>query len=749
MKKIILGALFAFIAFVACKKEADIPAIKFKFDVKLEQETLPEKGINESSLIKLLIKPNYKYSNYPLSYKVTSDKRGIIKKGDQVLIENEIYKADSTSIDLIYIGKEEGTHKVSINFFNDKGNSITKTVEIPYAKFDFSVSVIGVSETYQGENNDYKLMIVPQNPKENERYRIKFISYDVEDPNLEKSLVAFNGNKIEFNKEYEIQDISKEQIIRLNSFYSGNKTLTYKIVNSTFEKQEVINQSVNKATIVIKELNFNKLNTISSKEELQLKGIVVKTPLLSNNIQYKTWITPTPEIQTDGVESTNNVYQNYQLETGGIFDLKIKTIKSGQYTYNVQFKDEFGNETDIKAFDLNVSNKNFELEVTGGSDNIYQGDNISYNVAIKTAETNANEPYQIKLLSFDSSDLRLEKSKVYLDSNPININEWTSLSSRSFTLTTNAWNYGKKTFSFEVRNSSITKKYDVVQDVKKKEIYINSMEFNNDEWIIEEGKTVTPILKVIIGKNYNSEDIVSYKTWVTNRYDEENITNTKGSYNVVDVTNNTFTKPIEIKKVGEFEINLQLKNKYENESEIKKIKVYADKNIIEVSGNEEVTFNSICKIISVDCEKKQRREYDDPYHSYTEPNGTLEKYTGITQDIKVKLGGGHRLSKMIYYTKIKYDYNVRPYNAPEWQRIDEIDINDNKREIQIGNRERNVEDIFCAYIDHYSSETGEDKIVFITNKGFKFEKRFKFRRNKKGQIGKIYQDGEAWYTPKN
>lgn len=88
---------------------------------------------------------------------------------------------------------------------------------------------------------------------------------------------------------------------------------------------------------------------------MSLIGIVKKTPVTSNlSVSYKTWISSASNNNMTGIQNTNNIYIPYALTSTGSFNYNFNAVNPGTYTYNIQFKDEYGNESDVESFTVQV-----------------------------------------------------------------------------------------------------------------------------------------------------------------------------------------------------------------------------------------------------------------------------------------------------------------------------------------------------------------------------------------------------------
>ena len=580
MKKTIFLIAMALIAIITirCKEDAEIPALKFEINASTD-ETLTERGVNDNAVINFEFKADYDYATAPLSFKIDYDKQGVLKLGNEELTKDTTYNLEKPELSLSYVGKEEGKHTIKVYFFNDKGIHILKEIEIPYAKYNFAVAVTGDETVYQGEMKEYKLTITPENATVKDNYKIKFISYDENDPALQESYVALNGSKIEYNKAYEIADITKEQKINLKSFHSGAKKLIYIIINSSSEKQEKISQEVKAAEIVVKDLNFNKLTTNTLDDNLQLRGFVTKVPALSNKtIFYRTWIVDVPNEQKEGVENTDNTYKDFTLPNNNEFVINVKVKKYGTYKYMLQFKDEFGNETEPRSFEIKAIDKNFEVEqkVNTNLSNILQGQDVEVAVEIKEANVATNEEYQIQFLKFDSADDLLKKSKIIFNNERVRLNEWYTIKKGDINkIIFNSFNIGDKKIVYKIKNSIYSKEKELSINIKKTSISIKNLSLNTDKIYIDkefklEGK---------IEKTYSENKNIEYKTWLSagNNTKFKDLANTYKNYELLK--DNMFSLTFKAAEAGRYVLKIQAKDEYGNESEIKEFQ-------INVIGNE-------------------------------------------------------------------------------------------------------------------------------------------------------------------
>lgn len=451
MKKII-GILGLIMALTGCKKDAEQPSLDFNFSVDVSQENFSDKGVNESVNLFFDISADYDYEKVPLKYKIETTNANEISDGSKKILVGDSYTLTEPKLSLHYTGKEKGEHRMKVVFFNQKGKEISKELVLNYKEYGYKLEVLnGNTNPHQGENVDFDLKITPENTSTKDFYLI-FKSYDAQDPNLEKTLVALNGEKIVFDKEYKIENLSDIKL-RINSFNVGQKQLKYVIKNNTFEREETIVQNIQNNSIEIKSLTFSKLFTDNINETLSIKGFVKKTPTLNKKIWYKTWISDGTR-NLDGIENTQNKYQEFTLSDNEEFSINVNTSKTGVYVYKVQFKDEFENESPVTDFTITVKDKTFSIDQTNGNfSNIFQGQTASILFNIQEP-TGVDETYKIQFLEFDNNDIYLEKSTILFNGTKVSLKTEIDISKLSNnTIEVSSFHYGNKKLIYKVWNS--------------------------------------------------------------------------------------------------------------------------------------------------------------------------------------------------------------------------------------------------------------------------------------------------------
>lgn len=644
MKRIIF--LFVAIFIAACREDAEVPALKFDINASTDK-TLTERGLNDNAIIKFDFKTEYDYTAAPLSYKIDYDKQGILKLGDEELKKDTTYKLEKPELTLSYVGKEAGKHTIKVHFFNDKGINILKEIEIPYVKYNFTVAVLGDEAPYQGELKEYKLTITPENATVKDSYKIKFISYDENDPTLQKSYIALNGTKIEFNKVYDIE-ASKEQKISLKSFHSGAKNLIYTIINSSSEKQEKISQNVKASQIEVKNLSFNKLITNTLGDNLQLRGFINKTPALSKVIQYRTWIVEVPNEQKDGIENTDNTYKDFTLPGNNEFVLNVNVKKYGTYKYMLQFRDEFGTETEPISFEIKVIDKNFEVEqkVATNLENVIQGQDVEVSIEVKEADAASTEEYQIQFLRFDSADELLKKSKIIFNNERIRLNEWYTVKKNGINrVVFNSFNPGDKKILYKIKNTLYSKEKELPINIKKTAISLKNLALKANKIYIDEQFKIEGVVE----KTYSENKNIEYRTWLSAGNDNKfkDLSNTYRSYELFK--DNVFSLTFRATEVGRYILKVQVKDEYGNESEIKEFPINVIGNEFNVEQKIKTNVNNVTQgqNVELDFEVKENHNTNETYQIQFL---SLDPSDIYLQKTKIKFNGSNDIQLNKWYS---------------------------------------------------------------------------------------------------
>jgi len=315
-----------------------------------------EKAVGETNQVKFNIKPNYNFESIPTTFKFTTNLNGVLKLNGQILNPNQEYTFTNKDNIFEYTGNIAGDHVIKFSVKNSKGFSKDEEVSLKYGISEFTHTYTGgTADIYQSDETPYVMKIVPSSGQPTTGYEIKFNSYN--------GNIKLNGVAVQTGQYYPLPNINSFTVI-LATNQVGQVALDYDIKNATVTKNYNIQQTIIARKIVIESMNVNALNVIPNTQ-MSLVGVVKKTPVTTNNnVQYKTWISASSNNNINGIQNTNNAYIPFALGSNGSFSVNFNALEVGTYTYNIQFKDEFGNESDVKSFNISVD---AQLQFVGGA----------------------------------------------------------------------------------------------------------------------------------------------------------------------------------------------------------------------------------------------------------------------------------------------------------------------------------------------------------------------------------------------
>lgn len=349
----ILLSFFSVLSLNSCREDGEWGnenGGQFGFTIERDKDFI-EKGVGEENQLKFNIKPSYDFSSIKTIFKYTTDKNGTLSINGESLIANKEYEFKDQNNIFKYIGLEQGQHNLKISVKNEKGASKEEEFELKYAISDFTVNSSNpTTEIYQGRDAEYIVKITPSNPTNINGYKIKFDSYTT-NPN---SKIYFNNQTATIGTFYDINPSEIQNIhIRLNSLDAGTQKLSYTIKNTTVQKtgNEIIQDIKPRGLTIVSMAPSH--TTIGLNQQLSLNGVVTKTPFQDNTtVYYKTWISSN---SPNGITTTNNAWQLYSLGSNNTVNIPNMTTNAfGIHTLNIQFKDEFGNQSEVKTFDIVV-----------------------------------------------------------------------------------------------------------------------------------------------------------------------------------------------------------------------------------------------------------------------------------------------------------------------------------------------------------------------------------------------------------
>ncbi len=255
-----------------------------------------------------------------------------------------------------------------------------------------------------------------------------------------KGVFMLDNETLEVGKFYTLNQ--QKNTIKYIGLVQGRHHLTFHFENEHKEKsiKELDVDFIN-ASIILKDFSVDKTETSRINDNINIIGTVLKLPKHTKTIYYKTWSSS----PTGGLSTTNNNYIKYELSDDNQFKIGINTLKIGKYILKLQIKDEYGNESEVKEFQVNVSDKDYNIEERGDLTSIYQGQNSSLQIGV--FETNAtSETYQIRFTEFNG--------KIKFNGQTIVLGNWYKIDkNKLYATVVNSSVVGTTRLKYEIKNS--------------------------------------------------------------------------------------------------------------------------------------------------------------------------------------------------------------------------------------------------------------------------------------------------------
>ena len=369
MKKNILAKV-SFIAllvgigftFVYCSKDGNWDNYKRKnevydFCVLRLDSVFPEKAVGEVTTIRINLNTVYPFKKIPMNAKViyNSGKGRLKTKLGRIFEPNVDYIVNEPDNIFEYVGNDDGVHKFTIVFFNDKGVRKQEQISIDYATMSFTLNTpkkITNGEIYQGDECEYQFSITPRKDTDPiNNYKIRFNSFE--------GSVRFDNSSTQLNRWYDIADIFNFRI-ELTSDKSGSASLSYSIKNATSgDKNFIFEHKVKQREIAIGNVEVNNPVIVRGSTGNIILGTVKKEPKKTNKIFYRVRLKNQPtNYNPSGINvNKNNDFKESVLLNNNLWEypLEIKSDATlGKYKIGVMFKDEYDNETPEQDLEIEV-----------------------------------------------------------------------------------------------------------------------------------------------------------------------------------------------------------------------------------------------------------------------------------------------------------------------------------------------------------------------------------------------------------
>lgn len=300
---------------------------------------------------------------------------------------------------------------------------------------------------------------------------------------------------------------------------------------------------------------------------------------------------------------------------------------SGEHLLKITVTNSKG-ATQTEEFSLKYGVSEFTHTFTGGTADIWQGDETLYQMKVVVGQGQPTTGYQIKFNSY-SGTVKYNGVAVSLGQfYPIN-----NIDNFSVLLATNTAGQGKLTYT--IKNATVSKDYEIQQTIKPRQIVIESM---NVSAINVLPNTAMSLTGIITKSPASSNTAIKYKTWISSATNNNlsGIQTTNNAYtNYALGSNGSFSVNFNAVAIGNYTLNIQAQDEYGNESTVKTFDIVVE-DYVNFLGTQSAEL----------------------LLAYTSKALIVQK--GFNRNFEVKAGGSSTI------TNIKYqlDYDITAPNQP-------------------------------------------------------------------------------------
>lgn len=370
--------------------------------------------------------------------------------------------------------------------------------------------------------------------------------------------------------------------------------------------------------------------------------------------------------------------------------LKYTGNEAGTHKLKISVKNS-KEQSRTEEFEFKYAVSDFQVNLTGGTGEYYQGQEISYIGKITPAKNTDTKGYTIKFNVFDGTikynGVLAELGKEY----PINdIN--------NFSVSAITSKVGQQKLTYTIKNTTVSRDLELQINAKARQLVIESMDIQPRSVVPNTQVSLVGIIKKTPIKDNNT---IKYKTWITSATDN--------NVNGIQTTNNTFVDyalssngDINIKMLakdaGKYTINFQAQDEFGNLSDVKQFEINVEAPLAFV-GEAATTFSynySHRNIIKIGCD-----------------------FVNWKKTFRVKAGASQKITKIEY--QLNYNVGNRDFNYNASEIVNSQDeVNYSNQDVPgsgfIG------EWSFKDFVDNVGNAKGTLKIIVTTDKGATLEK---------------------------
>ncbi|WP_454060770.1 TraQ conjugal transfer family protein [Elizabethkingia ursingii] len=381
--------------------------------------------------------------------------------------------------------------------------------------------------------------------------------------------------------------------------------------------------------------------------------------------------------------------KEYELKSASNI-LKYTGNEAGTHKLKISAKNA-KDQSQTEEFELKYAVSDFKVDVTTGSTEYYQGQEINYPVKITPAKNTDTKGYFIKFNAYDGV-VKLNGVQVDLGK------EYEIINIDNFSISTTTSKAGQGKLTYTIKNKTTSRDLEIQQNIKKREINIESMNVQPQSVVPNTEISLVGIVKKAPIKDNNN---IKYKTWITEATDNNltGIVTTNNSF--VDYalsSNGDINIKMLAKDAGNYMLNFQAQDEFGNLSDVKQFKIVVEAPLAFI-GEAATTFT---------------------YH-YSQRNITKVgcDFVNWKKTFRVKAGAGQKITKVEY--QLNYNVGNRDFN------LNASEIVNSQDEVNYSNQDVGGpgfigEWSFKEFLDNLGNAKGTLKIIVTTDKGAVLEK---------------------------
>lgn len=265
-----------------------------------------------------------------------------------------------------------------------------------------------------------------------------------------------------------------------------------------------------------------------------------------------------------GIEiSKNNSYDYNTLREPELI-LYYTGLEEGKHIMKIHFFKEQGQEV-VKEVNLRFRVYKYKLQIRNGKETPNQGEDVDFDLELEPNSPNGIDiPYYITFKKYGYKDDKLEKNFISLDGRKIAFgNEYKIQDISNIKIRINSYYAGYQELEYVIKNKTFEESHTIKQDVQENQIEIEGTP-KVDSKIVNVNDVLIYSAKVI--KKPKVSNDLQYKLEIISGY-YRGLTENDWKDVVLRDNGNVYF-PIEVLKVGDYEIRVTFRDEFGNEKSV-------------------------------------------------------------------------------------------------------------------------------------------------------------------------------------